>query len=144
MTPAKQKVKQKSNNLEPGSRVPEVIIDFEYEEDSLFIVIANVGSSSAHRISIQCDKEIRDFRDSPITEMEIFRGLEFMPPGKKIRFFVDKFSTYLKTRRPLKLQFKITYFDQDSRRKTDIIRHNLAIFKGIITSYQDQEEYHQD
>lgn len=121
-------------DIESISIQPEVIVDFECEEDSLFIVIANVGLSSAHQISIQCDKAIRDFRGKQITEMPILRRLEFMPPGKKIRLFVDRFSSYIRTKQPLRLEFLVTYHDRDRRKQTDVIKHNLAVFKGIVTS----------
>lgn len=122
------------NDSEGISRLPEVIVDFECEGDSLFIVIANVGSSSAHRISIRCDKEIRDFRGKQMTAMEVFRRLEFMPPGRRIKLFVNSFAAYLKEKQPLRVVFIVTYFDRDQRKRTDVIRHNLAIFRGIVTS----------
>lgn len=129
-----RQAKSDKNNTGPVSRPPEIIVDFECEDDSLFMVIANVGLSSAHRISIQCDKEIRDFRGRQITEMPILRRLEFMPPGKKVRLFVDRFSAYVKAKQPMQLEFSITYFDRERRQQTDTIRHNLAIYRGIITS----------
>lgn len=129
----------KSDN-EGARRLPEVIVDFECEEDSLFIVIANVGSSSAHRISIRCDKEIRDFRGKRITGMDIFRRLEFLPPGRRIRLFVNSFSAYLREKQPLRLEFVITYFDRERRKQTDVIVHNLAIFRGIVMSNEKHEQ----
>ncbi|WP_292639589.1 hypothetical protein [Nitrososphaera sp.] len=105
----------------------------------MFIVIANVGFSSARRISIRCDKEIRDFRGEQITAMEIFRRLEFMPPGKRIRIFVNSFAAYLKARQPLRPKFTVTYFDRRQRKQIDVITHNLAVFRGIVTS--DEKAY---
>ncbi|HEX6067535.1 MAG TPA: hypothetical protein VFZ05_01935 [Nitrososphaera sp.] len=123
-----------NSDKEGNSRLPEVIVDFECEGDSLFIVIANVGFSSAHRISIRCDKEIRDFRGKQVTGMEVFRRLEFMPPGRKVRLFVNGFAAYLKEKQPLRPVFTVTYFDRDQRKRTDVIRHNLAVFRGLVTS----------
>lgn len=128
------------SNSEVNSQFPEVIVDFECEEDSLFIIIANVGFSSAHRISIRCDKEIRDFRGKQITEMAIFRRIEFMPPGKRIRLFVNSFAAYLKEKQPLRPVFTVTYFDREQKKQTDVIRHNLTMFKGIVTSDEKKRE----
>lgn len=116
-----------------ASMLPEVIIDFEVEEDSLYMVIANVGQSSAHRISVRCNKEIKDFRDKQVTELPVMRRLPFMPPGKKIRLFVNRFSAYVKARQPMQMEFSITYSDRHASQQTDVIRHDLAVFKGIIT-----------
>lgn len=120
--------------------LPEVIIDFECEQDSLFLVIANVGSSSVHSISVRCDKEVWDFRGKQIARMDIFRRLEFLPPGKRIRLFVNKFSAYIREKQPLRLEFVISYYDRDRRKQTDIVRHNLAIFKGVVTPAEKYEQ----
>ena len=127
--------KTKQDNLDDKSvMLPEVIIDFECEEDSLFLVIANVGLSSAHRIAVQCNKEIQDFRGKQVMDMQLLRKLEFLPPGKKIRLFIDSFSSYLKAKQPMRLEFSISYFDRNHRPQTNLIRHKLAIYRGIITS----------
>ena len=126
-------------NEEDISRLPEVIVDFECEGDSLFVIIANVGLSSAYRISIRCDKEIRDFRGEQLSSMEIFRRLEFMPPGKRIRIFVSSFAAYMKARQPLRPIFTVTYFDREQRKQIDSIRHNLAVYKGIVT--RDEKDH---
>ncbi len=121
------------------SILPEMVIDFEVDEDSLYMVIANVGQSSAHRISVRCNKEIQDFRGRQVTEMPLLRRLGFMPPGKKIRLFVNKFSTYAKTRQPMQMEFSITYSDRHERKQTDVVRHDLAVFKGVVMSDGKQE-----
>jgi hypothetical protein len=124
---------------EHAPMLPEMIVDFECDEDLLYMVVANVGLSSAHHISIQCNKEIKDFRGKPVTEMPLLRRLGFMPPGKKIRLFVDRFSAYAKARQPMQLSFSVTYSDRQGRQQTDVIKHDLAIFKGIITSIEKSE-----
>lgn len=135
-----RRVSPAKRNSEVNLQLPEVIVDFECEEDSLFIIIANVGFSSAHRISIRCDKGIRDFRGKQMTELEIFRKLEFMPPGKRIRLFVNNFAAYLKEKQPLRPIFTVTYFDREQKKQTDVIRHNLTMFKGIVTSDEKKRE----
>lgn len=72
--------------------------------------------------------------------MDIFRRLEFLPPGKRIRLFVNKFSAYIREKQPLRLEFVISYYDGDRRKQTDIVRHNLAIFKGVVTPAEKYEQ----
>jgi hypothetical protein len=116
----------------PESRLPEVIVDFECNRDLLYIVIANVGSSSAHKISIEFDKEIVDFRGKQLSQLDIFHHLEFLAPGKKIALFVDNLSGYIKRKQPLCVGFSITYFDRNGQGLCDHIGHNLRVFKDIV------------
>ena len=111
-----------------GFRRPEVIVDFECEKGFLYLVIANVGSSSAKKISIKLDKKVRDFRGKPLSE--ILRHLEFLPPGKRFRLPVDRFSSYV-VKQPMQVSASITYTDMDGRTCSDTIMHNLAIYKDL-------------
>jgi hypothetical protein len=117
-------------------RSPEVVVDFECENDLLFIFVANVGTSSAHQILIEFDKEITDFKDAPLSKMDAFHRLEFLSPGRKIKVFVDKFSSYIQRRQPMRIKFLVSYSDTENQKRCDAIRHNLAIFKGIATPGQ--------
>jgi predicted MPP superfamily phosphohydrolase len=126
------KKKPAYEKFEGAERVPEVIVDFDCKQDLLYVVIANVGLSSAHRISIEFDKEITDFRGRRLSQLDVFHHLEFLAPGKKIIFFVDDLAKYIKRKQPLRIAFSITYFDRNSQSRTDHIRHNLAVYKDLV------------
>ena len=111
-----------------GSRRPEVIVDFECEKGFLYMVIANVGSSSAKEVSVKLDKKVRDFRGKSLSE--VLRHLESLPPGKRFRLPVDRFSSYV-ARQPMQVSASITYTDMDGRPCSDVITHNLAIYKDL-------------
>ena len=96
------------------------------------MVIANVGSSSAHRISIEFDKEITDFRGRRLSQLDVFHHLEFLAPGKKISFFVDDLAKYIRRKQPLRVGFSITYSDRNGQSRRDQIRHNLAVYKDLV------------
>ena len=76
---------------------PEVILDFEYDDNGLlYIIIENIGLSSAYKTSIKFNKEITGIGgEKKISAMKIFGRLEFLSPHKKIRIFVDTFVSYL-------------------------------------------------
>lgn len=111
-----------------GSRRPEVIVDFECEKGFLYMVIANVGSSSARGVSVKLDKKLRDFRGKSLSG--ILRHLEFLAPGKRFRLPVDRFSSYM-GKQPMQVSAFIAYSDMDGRSYSDVITHNLEIYKDL-------------
>jgi hypothetical protein len=123
----------RGENPEAGTAAPEVIIDFECENDLLYVNIANVGASSAHGISIEFDKEIRDCRDRPLSELRACRRIGFMPPGKNMRLFVDRFSAYLARKQPLRVVARVSYLDRAGKRYDESIRHDLSIYRGALS-----------
>lgn len=129
---AKSKSKSGYEKFEGAQSFPEVIVDFDRKQDLLYMVIANVGSSSAHRISIEFDKEITDFRGRRLSQLDVFHHLEFLAPGKKISFFVDDLAKYIRRKQPLRVGFSITYSDRNGQSRRDQIRHNLAVYKDLV------------
>jgi hypothetical protein len=124
------------------SRKPEVILDFEYDNSSsssgaanagiLYIIIENIGLSSAYNISIKFDKEITGVEgNKKISAMKIFDRIEFLPPYKKIRIFVDTFVSYMIRRQPLVITTMIRYSDKENRKIQEIIKHDLSIYQDF-------------
>ncbi|MFL6364225.1 MAG: hypothetical protein ACJ719_03325, partial [Nitrososphaeraceae archaeon] len=112
-----------------------VILDFEYDNNNglLFVIIENIGASSAYRVSVKFNKEITGIHgERKITEMNIFKYLEFLPPRKKIRIFVDIFSSYLIREQPLLITTTILYSNKNNQKFQDVIEHNLSIYKDMI------------
>jgi len=129
------------------SRKPEVILDFEYDNNNnnnssssssgaaagiLYIIIENIGLSSAYNISIKFDKEITGVEgNKKISAMKIFDRIEFLPPHKKIRIFVDTFVSYMIRRQPLVITTMIRYSDKENRKIQEVIRHDLSIYQDF-------------
>jgi hypothetical protein len=115
---------------------PEVILDFEYQDGLLFIVIENIGNDSAHNTIIRFDKKILGMqKKEKISSLRIFRTLKFLPPGKKIKIFVDSFQFYLATKQPMQISVNILFRNKLGRRFQNTIKHDLTIYKDIRDVY---------
>jgi|SRR6187200_3255776 hypothetical protein len=127
--------RRSTKRIENQDHAPEVILDFEYDNNNglLFVIIENIGASSAYRVSVKFNKEITGIHgERKITEMNIFKYLEFLPPRKKIRIFVDIFSSYLIREQPLLITTTILYSNKNNQKFQDVIEHNLSIYKDMI------------
>ena len=126
--------KSRSRYILKEDRVPEVIVDFEYDNGGLlFVIIQNIGLSSAYQTSIKFDSEITGIGgEKKLTDMSIFKCLEFLPPGKRIRVFVDTFLSYLNRKQPLVVNTTISYSNKSKQKIQEIIKHDLSIYKGIV------------
>ena len=114
--------------------LPEVIVDFEYDNCGLlFVIIQNIEFSSAYQALIKFESEIIGIRgDKKLTDMRIFRSLEFLPPGKRIRIFVDTLVSYLNRKQPLILNIIISSSNKNKRKFQEVIKHDLSIYKEIV------------
>ncbi len=111
---------------------PEVIVDFISQDGLLFITLKNIGARSAYRVTTRFDKPFRGLEGRKcISEMQLFKRLEFMPPGKEFAQFIDTIDTFFRRREPHKVTATIAYTDRARRRFKDVITHDLRIFREL-------------
>ena len=116
---------------------PDVIIDFEYDDDGLlFIVIENTGDDSAYDVAVRFNKKILGMQKTKnISSLQIFQSLKFLPPGKKIKILVDLFQFYLAGKQPLLISARIFFRNKKKQTFQNLIQHDLSIYKDIATIY---------
>ena len=111
---------------------PEVIVDFIFIDGLLFIAIKNIGSQPAFKVSTQFDKEIVGVAgEKKISDLSLFKCIEFLPPQKEIRTFLDSSASYFSRNEPVKISTQISYEDTRKKRHLNTIYHNLEIYKEI-------------
>ncbi len=111
------------------SRRPEVIVDFDVEDGLLTIHLKNIGGRSAYAVKTTFDRRFHGLGGQKcISEMRLFRHLEFMAPQKVFSQFVDVLANYAKRKEPMRIGATISYRDREGNRYEDHIVHNLRIF----------------
>lgn len=110
----------------------QIIVDFVFENNLLYIIIENIGDSVVNKVSIKFDKKFLGLnKEKNISDLRIFRNISVFPPKKKFKIFVDTFSSYVKNKQPLVLTSKITYYHK-KRHFYEMIKHDLAIYKDFV------------
>lgn len=108
-------------------------MDFEFDDNGiLYIIIENIGPYSAYNVSIRFDKEITGVEgNKKISAMKIFDHIEFLPPHKKIRIFLDTFVSYILRKQPLIIGATVNYSNKNNQEFRNVINHDLSIYKDI-------------
>ena len=113
----------------PVNSRPEVILDFTVEEGLLTIHLKNIGARSAYAVKTAFDKPFHGLDgEKCISEMRVFRNLEFMAPGKELSQFIDVLANYAKRKQPMRIAATISYRDREGKRYKERIAHNLRIY----------------
>ena len=113
-------------------RKPEVIVDFIFDDGLLYIAVKNIGALSAYPVSTQFDKAFRGVAgEKKISDLALFKCIEFLPPQKEIRTFLDASAAYFDRKEPERISVRITYQDSRKKRYVRTIDHNLEIYKEI-------------
>ena len=121
---------KKPQGHEPGG--PDVIVDFIFDQGLLFIKVSNIGGRPAYKSSVTFDQQLWGVEgDKLISEIALFRLIEFMPPGKQITTFLDTSASYFKREQPTEIEAHIVFHDRDGRMHINDIKHNLEIYRDI-------------
>ena len=113
-------------------RKPEVIVDFIFNDGLLYIAVKNIGLLPAFNVSTQFNKEIVGVAGKKkISELALFKCIEFLPPQKEIRTFLDSSVSYFGRKEPVTVSTRISYQDFREKRYVNKIDHNLEIYKEI-------------
>ena len=119
-------------DIESNSSIPEVIIDFIFDNGLFFISIRNIGNKPAFNISVDFDKKIFGVEGSKeISALPLFQNIEVLPPQKEIVTFLDTSAAYFKRGEPTKISVQISYRDSREKIFTATINHDLEIYKEI-------------
>ena len=111
---------------------PDVFLDVEFEDGLLFLVVANVGPRAATRVEIRFEPAFRGLGGRvQVSSLRLFRRIEFLAPGRRIRTLLDTSASYFARGEPAKLTATIRFRDEDGRRYERTIAHDLAIYRDL-------------
>jgi hypothetical protein len=124
-------VRQKKPREEIAT-TPEVIVDFIFDEGLFFIAVQNIGDVPAYKVSTRFKPGFTGVEGTKrVSELPLFRNIEFLAPRKEIRTFLDTSASYFRRQEPLLITAQISYEDEAGTKYSRTIRHDLSIYLEI-------------
>ncbi len=117
-----------------------VYFDIAHEDKIIFLVVKNIGKSTARDVRIQFKPKLIGNSGEDISELSIIKnGIPYLSPNQEIRTFVDSTTAFFFERidQPLTYELKISFFGglKDSQRITDQVL-DLTADKRLSTIVQ--------
>ena len=95
-------------------------------------MLKNIGARSAYGVTTTFDTPVYGRNgDKCISDMQLFRRVEFVPPGKQFSQLVDPVASWFKQRRPSRIVVTIAYKDREGNRYSERITHDLRIYQDL-------------
>jgi hypothetical protein len=111
---------------------PDVIVDFIFDDGLLFVAVQNIGDKPAHKVAVQFDPPFRGVEGTcAVSEMALFRNIEFLAPWKEIVTFLDSSASYFARREPTRIAATVSWRDAAGRKHSAAIQHDLEIYRNI-------------
>jgi hypothetical protein len=117
-------------------RVPDVIVDFLCEDETLFVAVQNIGDGPAHHVSVSFTPEVSGIHGTTvISDLPLFRSLSFLPPGKEIRTPLDPVREYFDRDAPTQIETVIRFESDSGVALSRSIEHDLSIYDVTTRSF---------
>ncbi len=115
------------------STVSSVIVDFEIDESTIFILIRNAGTSALRNLKIRPSTAIIGLEGKKdLSSLNIFKEIRYMAPLKEIRLFVDSYDSFFSHLKNTLIAFTVTYQDESKKSYRKKITHDLKIYTDLI------------
>lgn len=135
--------KRSARSVSDGLR-PDVIVDFNCSRGLLFVSLKNIGERSAYVVCTTFDKPLVGLGGQKrISELQLFRRIEFVPPGKEFSQLIDPVAAWFKQDRPLRYTITVSYDDRDGQHFEERIIHDLGIYKDLGSISMSGGDYDQ-
>jgi hypothetical protein len=115
-----------------GPREADVILDVEFDDGLLFLVLRNLGDAPAHSVRVRFDEPLRGLGgEKRIDRLGVFRRLEFLGPRRRLRVFLDRSALLFARDQPSRLSVRITWRTDDGARRSRSITHDLDAYRDF-------------
>ena len=113
-------------------READVILDVEFEDGLLFLVLLNSGLGPAHAVRVRFGGPLRGLGgDKRVDRLRIFQRLELLPPRRRIRIFLDRTALLFARNEPTELEARISWRTDDGERRSRTVRHDLDAYRDF-------------
>jgi hypothetical protein len=117
---------------EHRARDSDVVLDVEFEDGLFFFVLANLGDGGAHSVRVRFDEPVRGLGgERRFDRLGLFRRLEYLPAGRRIRVFFDRSALFFAREEPPAFGVTVTWRTDAGERRTRAIRHDLAAYRDF-------------
>jgi len=114
------------------SREADVILDLEFEDGLLFLVLENIGFRPAHAVRVRFAEPLRGLGgEKRIDRLQIFRRLELLGPRRRIRIFLDRSALFFAREEQTRLEVRIAWRTDDGRRGSRTVHHDLDAYRDF-------------
>jgi hypothetical protein len=113
-------------------READVVLDVEFEDGLLFLVLENLGRAPAHAVRVRFERPLRGLGgEKRIDRLKLFQRLEFLGPRRRIRVFLDRSALLFARDDPTAFEARISWRTDEGARRSRTVQHDLDAYRDF-------------
>ena len=108
-----------------------VVVDVVVEDDVLFLELANLADRPALDVRCSFDRALVDIQGRDVSELRVFRRVEFLGPRRRVRTLLDSVPGYFGRRGPRRVAVTVEYHRPGAPRCETKVTHDLELYREL-------------
>jgi hypothetical protein len=115
------------------SAVPDdgVVVDVVFDGGVLYLELANLADRPALKVACRFEPPLVDLEGRDVSELPLFRHVEFLGPQRRIRTLLDSTPGYFARKAATRVSVAVEYERPDGERAVTRVAHDLEIFREL-------------
>lgn len=109
-----------------------VVVDVVFEDGLLYLELANLAERPALNVTCSFDPPLVDLQGRDVSKLALFRRLEFLGPGRRIRTLLDSTAGYFARKSASQVTVVVGYERPDGERRKTRLTHDLDVFRELV------------
>jgi hypothetical protein len=108
-----------------------VVVDVVFEDGVLYLELANLADRPAVKVACSFDRPLVDVQGRNVSELRLFRKVEFLGPRRRIRTLLDMVPGCLGRKRTKRFVVSVEYERPGEDRRTTKVTHDLELYREL-------------
>jgi hypothetical protein len=108
-----------------------VVLDVVFEDGVLHLELANLSDRPALNVACSFDAPIVDVEGRDVTQLRLFRRVEFLGPGRRVRTLLDSVAGYFARDGASRISVVVAYERPGQPRRETKVTHDLALYREL-------------
>jgi hypothetical protein len=108
-----------------------VVVDVVLEDGVLYLELANLADRPALNVECSFDPPIVDVQDRDVSELRLFRHVEFLGPRRRLRTLLDSVAGHFARDGATRVAVVVEYERPGSARTATKVTHDLELYREL-------------
>ncbi len=108
-----------------------VVVDVVFEDGVLYLELANLADRPALSVMCSFDPPLIDVQGRDVSELRLFRRVEFLGPGRRVRTLLDSVAGYFERKPATRVAVAVEYERPGEQRCATKVTHDLDLYREL-------------
>ena len=108
-----------------------VVVDVVFEDGVLYLELVNLADRPALNVACSFDPPLVDVQGRDVSELRVFRHVEFLGPRRRVRTLLDSAPGYFGRKGPARFAVSVEYERPGTPRRDMSVTHDLELYREL-------------